>query len=82
MTGEQLQPVFGFPDFWAKAYQEHRAGFEVMARDMALGNTMFRAAEAKSMAKVQLVIYMLVRMVATGLSEVMVLAGNGLGRGR
>lgn len=81
MTAADDQAVFGFPDFWQTVYDKHRQFADQAIRVSQLANDMFSAAEKEPMKDLKFVVYLLVRMAATGWTELVILAGNGAGLG-
>ena len=72
--------VFGFPDFAKTVVAECGPALRLAVEDSRLADEMFSALP-KQMSLQQIVIYMLVRMTATGWSELLILVGNGAGLG-
>jgi len=79
MPDEQV--VFGFEEFWPKVYGAYRSALEAVADDLQLAVEMFNAAQAKMSQPLERAVYLLVSMTATGLHELLILAGNGAGVG-
>jgi len=76
--------VFGYSEFWSKVYAEYKPAFDSVLADSHLVAEMLNAAQTKmlpSFEKVELAIYLLVSMTASGLQELLILAGNGAGVG-
>ena len=79
MTDERV--VFGFQEFWQKVYDAYRPAFDAVADECKLAVEMFNAAQAKMSQPLERAVYLLVSMTATGLHELLILAGNGAGMG-
>jgi hypothetical protein len=76
--------VFGFREFWSQVYDAYGPGLNALVDDSRLAAEMFNAAQAKlsqPFEKVELAVYLLASMTASGLQELLILAGNGAGTG-
>lgn len=72
--------VFGFPDFAKTVFAEYGPALRLAIDDSDLADEMFTALPRQQSLE-QIVIYMLVRMTATGWMELLILVGNGAGLG-
>ncbi len=72
---------FGFPQFWPTVYNAYRPASDAAVRNLQLATEMFNAAHGKMSEPLEFVVYMLVSSTATGLKELLILAGNGAGAG-
>jgi hypothetical protein len=79
MPDEQV--TFGYPEFWATAYKAYQPAFDAVANELRLAPEMFNSSHVKLKNQLHVAVYMLVSMTATGLHELMILAGNGAGVG-
>jgi len=81
VTNENNHAVFGFPDFGQHFYGAYRQAFDQAILVSNLANEMFAQADKTPLKQERFVIYLLVRMVVTGWTELLILVGNGAGIG-
>jgi hypothetical protein len=81
MTNEDNHPVFDFPDFGQRVYDAHQKAFDQAILVSNFANEMFVQADKTPLKREKFVIYLLVRMVVTGWTELLILIGNGAGLG-
>ncbi len=81
MIDQDNRAVFGFPDFAQRVYDAYPKAFNQTIRDSQLANEMFAEADKYPLKRDKFVVYLLVRMAATGWTELLLLVGNGAGLG-
>jgi hypothetical protein len=81
MTNENSHAVFGFPDFGQRVYSAYKKAFDQAILVSNRANEMFIQADKTPLKREKFVIYLLVRMVVTGWTELLILVGNGAGLG-
>ena len=80
-TTPAVDAVFGFEDFWPRAYAEFRRQFDAIKELMRLADDMLLAAESKVATPITNLISDLTRMTLSGACEAILLCGNGCGAG-
>ena len=78
---ESLDVTFGSPEFGCGVYAAYSSQLDAIRNLEPLMNDMFRMADENAIEPVQKVVYIIVRVAAETLNDVLILAGNGSGVG-
>jgi hypothetical protein len=72
---------FGFPEIWERIYASYQGFFEATKELEKLTEQILQAAQPKALAPAEKTVFVLARLTAIGMTELLVLASNGCGQG-